>query len=109
MTAMCAPENYRSCSPTPRSATVWAWFGRRRGALGDSWAGDRLRLHGASNWALFVCLAVFLASAAIRSAARPGEDASIVTGRDASASLLDLALEAGARTAMPSECRVYST
>jgi hypothetical protein len=132
MTAMCTPENRRSCIPTSSSGTVWATLRRLRGARADSGAGDRLGPHGSNlstsirsrssmaflsyvmpmaNWALylFLCLllCLLLASAAIRPAAPPGQDVSMIGRSDAAPVFLrDLALEAGARTALLSQCGI---
>jgi hypothetical protein len=64
-----------------------------------------------ANWALylFLCLllCLLLASAAIRPAAPPGQDVSMIGRSDAAPVFLrDLALEAGARTALLSQCGI---
>jgi hypothetical protein len=132
MTAMCTPENRRSCIPTSGSGTVWATSRRLRGARADSGAGDRIGPHGSdlrtdtrsrssvlaflprvmpmANWAFYLFLGLFLASAAIRPAAPPGEEVSMIgRGDPAPVSLHDLAVEAGGRTALLSQCSIDGT
>jgi len=114
-----------------RRGVAWA-----DGAWVDSGAGDRLGPHGSNRrtdsrprssvpaflsrampmagWALYLVLGLFLASAAIRPAAPPVEpaapsveDVSMIGPSDtAPISLRDLALEAGGRAALLSQCGI---